>query len=104
MSGELGTQKGEHRGTTGGTEGAHFGLPSAVMIRTDSAMSSAHLESVDLQNPPQHATVPSFDGTIIHYDIYDTPSPSPSAVLVIPGFWRDRRHPSMVRLARFLTN
>lgn len=65
-------------------------------------MSSAHLESPDPRIAPHHATVPSFDGTIIHYDIYDTPAPSPSAILVIPGFWRDRRHPSMVRLARFL--
>jgi pimeloyl-ACP methyl ester carboxylesterase len=32
--------------------------------------------------------------------VYD--APSPAAVLVVPGFWRDRRHASMVRLARFL--
>lgn len=49
---------------------------------------------------PIHATVPSFDGTTIHYDFYDTDSPD--VVLVVPGFWRDRRHPSMVKLARFL--
>lgn len=49
---------------------------------------------------PVHATVVSFDGATIHYDFYD--APSPSLVLVVPGFWRDRRHPSMVRLARFL--
>ena len=36
----------------------------------------------------------------MHYDVYD--APSPSMVLVVPGFWRDRRHPSMVRLAHFL--
>ena len=42
----------------------------------------------------------SSDGTMIHYDVYD--GPSPAVVLVIPGFWRDRQHPSMVRLARFL--
>lgn len=63
-------------------------------------MSSTHLESVDFPREPQHATVPSFDGTILHYDVYDMPSPS--AVLVVPGFWRDRQHPAMVRLARFL--
>jgi pimeloyl-ACP methyl ester carboxylesterase len=63
-------------------------------------MSSSALESTPVPAPPQHATVPSFDGTIIHYDVYD--APSPSAVFVVPGFWRDRRHPSMVRLARFL--
>lgn len=45
-------------------------------------------------------TVPSFDGTVIHYDVYD--HPSRSLILVIPGFWRDRRHPSMVQLAGFL--
>lgn len=63
-------------------------------------MSSTHPEPVDLQRQPQHASVPSFDGTIIHYDVYD--APSPSAILVVPGFWRDRRHPAMVRLAHFL--
>lgn len=47
-----------------------------------------------------HAQTVSFDGTAIHYDIYD--APSPSAVVVVPGFWRDRRHASMVRLASFL--
>ena len=47
------------------------------------------------------ARTQSFDGTAIHYDVYDVPSPS--AVVVVPGFWRDRQHPSMVRLARFLT-
>jgi pimeloyl-ACP methyl ester carboxylesterase len=52
------------------------------------------------QREPQHATVASFDGTIIHYDVYD--APSPTAILVVPGFWRDRRHPSMIRLAEFL--
>lgn len=63
-------------------------------------MSRSSLKPAELQAEPQHSTVPSFDGTIIHYDVYD--APSPSAVLVVPGFWRDRRHPSMVHLARFL--
>lgn len=63
-------------------------------------MSSSTLESPVVPALPQHATVPSFDGTILHYDVYD--APSPSAVLVVPGFWRDRRHPAMVRLAHFL--
>ena len=49
---------------------------------------------------PVSGTVISFDGTTIYYDIYD--APSPSIVLVIPGFWRDRRHPSMLRLAQFI--
>ncbi len=50
---------------------------------------------------PHSAKTVSFDGTLIHYDVYD--APSPAMVLVIPGFWRDRKHPSMVALARFLT-
>src|SRR6266487_6706888 len=51
---------------------------------------------------PVTSTVSSFDGTILHYDLYD--APSRSAVLVVPGFWRDRRHPAMVRLAGLLTS
>jgi pimeloyl-ACP methyl ester carboxylesterase len=46
--------------------------------------------------------VRSFDETPIHYDFYD--APSRSAILVIPGFWRDRRHPAMLRLASLLTS
>lgn len=45
-------------------------------------------------------TVSSFDGTVIHYDVYD--APSSSLVLVVPGFWRDRSHPSMRRIGTFL--
>ena len=47
------------------------------------------------------STVPSFDGTVIHYDLYDRPSKA--VVLVVPGFWRDRKHPSMTHLAGLLT-
>lgn len=49
---------------------------------------------------PSSRTVNSFDGTEIHYDIYD--ADSRSLVLVVPGFWRDRNHPSMQRIGRFL--
>ena len=42
----------------------------------------------------------SFDGTDIHYDLYD--SPSRDAVLVVPGFWRERRHDTMISLASLL--
>jgi pimeloyl-ACP methyl ester carboxylesterase len=63
-------------------------------------MSSTTPLLTDRAPQPIHAKVPSFDGTWIHYDVYD--APSPSAVLVVPGFWRDRRHASMVRLAHFL--
>ena len=52
--------------------------------------------------PPEttHKTVTSFDGTEIHYDVYE--APSSSAVVVVPGFWRDRRHASMTRLGRWI--
>lgn len=51
---------------------------------------------------PVTSTAPSFDGTLIRYDVYE--APSRSTVLVVPGFWRDRRHPAMVRLAGLLTS
>ncbi len=56
------------------------------------------------QTEPLHVTshsVVSFDGTRIVYDVYDRPSRS--LVLVIPGFWRDRKHPAMVRLAGLIS-
>jgi pimeloyl-ACP methyl ester carboxylesterase len=46
-------------------------------------------------------TVTSFDGTAITFDFY--PNPSRKVVLVVPGFWRSRRWPSMEQLARFLS-
>ena len=58
------------------------------------------LSAVRADHQPDHHTVVSFDGTIIHYDVYD--APSSSAVLIVPGFWRDRRHASMVSLAHFV--
>ena len=58
------------------------------------------LKAVQPEREPYSGSVVSFDGTTIHYDVYD--APSPAAILVVPGFWRDRRHPSMVRLARML--
>ena len=61
--------------------------------------SNAHLAQVPT---PVTLTVPSFDGTVIHYDLYD--APSRSLMLVVPGFWRDRRHPAMTRLAGLLTS
>ena len=65
-------------------------------------MSSTTLTAVRSHPEPQHAHTVSFDGTKIHYDVYD--APSPSAVVVVPGFWRDRRHHSMIRLAHFLVD
>lgn len=41
--------------------------------------------------------IESFDTTRIAYDLYDLPSRT--LVLVIPGFWRFRAHPSMTSLA-----
>jgi pimeloyl-ACP methyl ester carboxylesterase len=46
---------------------------------------------------PKTKTVQSFDGTTIYYDLYD--NASRGAVLVVPGFWRFRRHASMKALA-----
>src|SRR5947207_12163994 len=46
---------------------------------------------------PITETVQSFDGTTIYYDLYD--NASRRAVLVVPGFWRFRRHASMKALA-----
>jgi pimeloyl-ACP methyl ester carboxylesterase len=51
---------------------------------------------------PATSTVASFDGTTIHYDLYD--APSRSAVLIVPGFWRSRRHESMTRFAALLSS
>jgi pimeloyl-ACP methyl ester carboxylesterase len=65
-------------------------------------MSSPTAFTLDRSLAANHAKVVSFDGTLIHYDVYD--APSPSAVIVVPGFWRDRRHPAMVRLAEFLVH
>jgi alpha-beta hydrolase superfamily lysophospholipase len=63
-------------------------------------MSSQSLSPVPTLPEPQLSKVVSFDGTGICYDLYD--APSPTVVIVVPGFWRDRRHPSMVRLAHYL--
>ena len=46
---------------------------------------------------PITVTVQSFDGTTIYYDLYD--QASRALVLVVPGFWRFRRHASMRALA-----
>ncbi|HEX7706177.1 MAG TPA: alpha/beta fold hydrolase [Thermoanaerobaculia bacterium] len=64
-------------------------------------MSSNSPETSSAGSPPAADRVISFDGTVIHFDIYDAPSAT-TAVLVVPGFWRDRRHASMVELARLL--
>lgn len=48
--------------------------------------------------PPVSGATSSFDGTRIAFDFYE--APSKTVVLVVPGFWRDRRHEAMVRMAR----
>jgi len=64
-------------------------------------MSSA-LRFRQASTAPVTLNVRSFDETPIYYDLYD--APSRSAILVVPGFWRDRRHPAMLRLAALLTS
>jgi uncharacterized protein len=61
---------------------------------------SSSLTAIHSTPEPVHVQTQSFDGTAIHYDVYDTASRS--TVVVVPGFWRDRRHLSMVKLAGFL--
>jgi pimeloyl-ACP methyl ester carboxylesterase len=46
--------------------------------------------------------VESFDGTRIAFDLYDVPSRT--LVLVVPGFWRFRKHPSMTGFAAKLNS
>jgi pimeloyl-ACP methyl ester carboxylesterase len=53
-----------------------------------------------IQQEPVTRFVESFDGTRIAYDLYDTGCGP--LVMVVPGFWRERRHPSMLALARLL--
>src|SRR6266436_5070981 len=65
-------------------------------------MSSAPAELQKTRNPPVTSFVESFDGTKIAYDLHD--ASSRSAVLVIPGFWREKRHPSMLALAALLND
>ena len=62
-------------------------------------MSSHTLAVVGSDAEPRTYSVESFDGTTIWYDDYE--APSTTAIVVVPGFWRDRRHTSMMRLARF---
>ena len=63
-------------------------------------MSSVPASLRPFSTPPVAGMVHSFDATPIAYDLYD--HTSRSLVLVVPGFWRDRRHPSMLALASHL--
>lgn len=51
---------------------------------------------------PVSIAIESFDTTPIAYDFYD--ARSRTLVFVVPGFWRDRRHPFMLALAGQLTD
>ena len=55
-----------------------------------------------LRKPPASYSVVASDGTPTFYDVHD--AGSRSAVVVIPGFWRDRRHSSMLELAALLND
>lgn len=64
-------------------------------------MSRNVAESAPLPPPPhQTREVLSLDETPITFDLYD--SPSAQIALVVPGFWRSRRWPTMIELAREL--
>lgn len=60
-------------------------------------MSSQPLDLPSNLPTPITSAIESFDGTRIVFDVYD--AASRGLVVVIPGFWRDRRHPAMLRLA-----
>lgn len=47
---------------------------------------------------PDSAAVTARDGVSIYLDLY--PAPGDEAVLIVPGFWRHRRYPTMQNLAR----
>ena len=66
----------------------------------ETASEQMALDHIAEQHLPLVSVAHSFDGTEIHFDVYGPPSPV--AVLVVPGFWRDRRYPSMPPLASFL--
>src|SRR5215212_7539138 len=65
-------------------------------------MMSSSLAAVEPSRQPVASRITSFDGTTIFYDVWD--APSRSLVLVVPGFWRERRSPSMLRLANALVD
>lgn len=46
---------------------------------------------------PVPRRIRSFDSTEIWYDFYERPGDT--AVVILPGFWRTRRHPSLAHLA-----
>ena len=63
-------------------------------------MSSQPVDPPPKLPAPIASSIESFDGTRVVFDLYD--APSRGLVAVIPGFWRDRRHPAMVRFAALI--
>ena len=64
-------------------------------------MSSKEAAVARFRKPQVSIVVESSDATLIAYDLYAMPSRT--AVVVVPGFWRDRRHPFLLELAAQLT-
>lgn len=85
-----------------GNASTEQGTHGGVIFKKSAAMSSNAPFPVKRPVVPAAFTAASPDGTIIHYDLYD--APSRSAVVIVPGFWRDRRHPSMTRFAELLVS
>jgi pimeloyl-ACP methyl ester carboxylesterase len=67
-------------------------------------MSSREAPITQLRNAPLPVSivVESFDTTPIAYDLYD--ARSRTLVFVVPGFWRDRRHPFLLALSEQLAD
>ncbi len=65
-------------------------------------MSSTEEAVAQFRKPPASLFVESSDATAIAYDLYD--ARSRTAVVVVPGFWRERRHPFLLSLAAQLTD
>lgn len=83
---------------------------SAVYIIEIRGVMSRKMAETDWTSPeltaiPERITVRSVtsaDGTLIRYDLHPATSPTSTLALVVPGFWRDRRYPTMLRLGSYL--
>jgi pimeloyl-ACP methyl ester carboxylesterase len=64
-------------------------------------VSSKEAALQQFRKAPLSLLVDSFDTTPIAYDLYE--APSRTTIVVVPGFWRDRRHPFLLTLAAQLT-